>query len=119
MTFGALLIKYSDVFGSDTNLTKNKEYVTQIQSDWTQLPFTEIYVQAGGEPCLAGDTQVFSSMWYGTEIGCDCLDACFSIGTPEDDTSICHEFLVNERCYNSYLDYGCMKAYPKPAVRMI
>ena len=53
----------------------NTDYIKQLRSDWTTQPITDVQV-VEGVGCGSEQDDVLVSIWYGSDLACDCLDVC-------------------------------------------
>ena len=77
MTFAVFLFKKGKMFdeaGSSTT-AQDLSYIHQLRTDWTTLPYVGLYTSSAWS-CDEGDDELFTRPWYGSTLGCDCLNVC-------------------------------------------
>ena len=80
--------------------------------DWQIKPFIDLKVTTGYGYCDEGWDSAYEKIFYGLDVGCDCLDV-YDRWIKTDNT-----FVTNVACDKNQTRAGCVDSDPFPPIRM-
>lgn len=111
LVFGSMLVSLGRDLNSMTNPVYSVQYVHKITTDWTTVPFIDIYV-TNSTFCKYGSIEVFQKPSWLTSSSSGSWCECSSETCQKDAVTGgyvgCYSQLTKRPCTDIQLSYGCL-----------